>query len=114
MPSNGKPSEETLALIAEARDGAPMRTECFFCDWTFVGTAGAARDSARTHREQQHPEASVPRARKTIRMKKRSLRSKEEEAQAALDAAEANRVRAEREDAERLAKVLRGQARDAA
>lgn len=96
------------------RDEQPLRTSCLFCDWVFIGLAGEGRQAALAHREEHHPEAAVKRPRKVRRITATWQRSDADREQITLDAAEANRVRAEREDAERLEKVLRARAREAA
>jgi hypothetical protein len=110
-----KPSALTL-MLQEARDNTPLTSRCTFCGWTHHGTAIEGRAAALEHRRAEHPEAAArprrPRARRS--WPKTSLRTSSDEAQIRVDAAEANRVRAEREDGERLEKVLRALARDAA
>lgn len=92
-----------------------MTSSCAFCDWMFEGTAVECRDEARVHREEKHPEACVRKARlRQRRISKRKLRTAGEEAQIAVDTAEARRLRHEREQAEMLAKIERGRARDQA
>jgi hypothetical protein len=110
----GRPAAEMKADHREWLDEQPTSTRCLFCDWTFDGTAAECRDAARVHREQKHPEATVVRGhRGRMRLAPKGQRTAAENAQAAADAAEARRVRAEREDAERLAKIERGRQRDA-
>ncbi len=89
-------------------------TSCLFCKWKHKGTAVECRDKARTHREKKHPEACVIKPRLRRRLRKRSLRSAEEEAQIAVDTTEARRLRSEREQNEMLAKIERGRERDRA
>ena len=108
----GKPAAEMRAELAAARDLEPIVTRCLFCRWKYTGNAGVGRERARRHREARHPEATV----RTVRRRRGGWRKKSdmtgsEAAQAALDAAEANRVRSEREEADRLAKVLAGRLR---
>lgn len=110
----GKPAAEMHADASHWRDQQPMTTSCAFCPWSFEGTALEGRLAARGHREQHHPEATIRRPRPSRRISLQKLRSAEQQEQVAVDAAAANRVRAEREDAERLAKVLRSRAREAA
>ncbi len=112
---SGKPAAIMRAEAAAYRDAQPLTVTCAFCGWTTTASAGESRDAAREHRQAAHPEACIrkPRQRRRVWIK-RGDRTAEHEAQATLDAAEANRVRAEREDAVRLAKVLAAQARDAA
>lgn len=108
-------SQRVRELCDEIRDAQPIVERCLFCDWTWIGLAGEGRQAALEHRKAKHPEAAVRKARVRVhRISKKALRSAGEEAQITLDAAEANRRRAEREEADRLAKVLRAQAREAA
>lgn len=107
----GKPSAEMRAEAQAIQDAQPIVTSCLFCGWRYVGLVGAGRDAARTHRELKHPEAAIRKPRKSRRIAKRAYRSPAEEEQARVDAAELNRVRAERELAEMLAKVERGRLR---
>lgn len=108
-----KTAEELRADRDERRDAAPMSTACAFCDWAFEGTAGECRDAAAAHRERAHPDAQNRLGRPRMRQVPRHLRTDAENEQGALAAAEARRVRAEREDADRLAKIERGRQRDA-
>jgi hypothetical protein len=96
-------------------DAQTTTSSCFFCDWTFTGTAAEGRDEARAHRQDEHPEACIrkPRLRKR-KISKKQIRSAGKEEQIAVDAAEARRIRHEREQSEMLAKIERGRARDAA
>ena len=69
---------------------------------------GFGKPGPRIHREEHHPEATVRRPRgRTVRLSRRADRTESEEALIMVEAAESNRVRAEREGAERLAKALR-------
>jgi hypothetical protein len=110
-----KPSALAL-MLQEFRDTAELTSRCAFCKWKHTGTAAEGRVAALEHRIAKHPEAAArprrPRARRS--WPKTSLRTSSDEAQIRVDAAEANRVRSEREDGERLEKVLRALARDAA
>jgi hypothetical protein len=95
-------------------DGQVTTSSCFFCRWKFKGTALEGREAARLHREQEHPDACIRRPRiRGSRIKKRAMRSAGEEAQIAVDTAEARRVRHEREMDDALAKVERGRQRAA-
>jgi len=106
-----KTADELRADREERRDAAPMSTSCAFCDWTFEGTAGECRDEASAHRETAHPDAQN----RVGRRRGQSIGAwrRDETDDVTADRAEANRVRAEREDAERLAKIERGRQRDA-
>jgi hypothetical protein len=110
-----KPSALAL-MLQEFRDTAPLTSRCAFCGWTHHGTALEGRAAALEHRVDKHPEAAARprRPRKRVSWQKRALRSSNDEKQIAVEAAEANRLRSEREDGERLEKVLRALARDAA
>lgn len=92
-------------------DQQPLKTGCAFCDWTHDGTAAEGRTAARAHRAQEHPSAKNRVGRRRISLKQRGQRTDEENALAALDAADARRRRAEKEDADRLAKVQRARDR---
>ncbi len=136
-PQNSPPSESVSAhtspsrsgltqagaLTAEAmkaaeRDWADRQittSSCMFCDWGHEGTASECRDAALAHRQVEHPEACIRRARpRGSRITKKKLRSAGEEEQIKVDAAEANRLRSEREQGEMLAKIERGRERDRA
>jgi hypothetical protein len=93
---------------ATTRDQQPIVEACLFCGWRYTGTTLAGRDAARTHREQEHPEAVQ---RKTYR-KPRGYRLRGPVDQDVIE--ESRRVRAERELAEMLATVERGRIRRAA
>lgn len=109
-----KSSDELRADEAARRDAQPVLTLCGLCeDFRFEGPAGEGRELARAHREAEHPQACVRRARGARRITRRAGRSEEANAQIKFEADEARRVRAEREDAERLVKVERGRQRDA-
>ncbi len=103
-----KEAEQALA------DSQTATTSCMFCGWKHKGPAGEGRDLARAHREKKHPEACTIKPRLRRRLRKRSLRSAEEEAQIAVDTAEARRLRSQREQDEMLAKIERGRERDRA
>lgn len=112
-PITPKTADEFRAESEERRDQQPMATGCGFCDWRFEGTAGACREAAAAHREVEHPDATnrVGRGRgRGIGKWQRDTRNPDV---IAADRAEANRVRAEREDAERLANIELGRQRDA-
>jgi hypothetical protein len=90
-------------------------SSCAFCRWKFKGTAFEGRGAALAHRQEKHPEACIRKPRRSgTRITKRKLRSAGEEEQIKVDAAEANRVRAEREQGEMLAKIERGRERERA
>ncbi len=89
-------------------------TVCAFCGWKHKGTALEGREQARAHRQEHHPEACVLKPRMRRRISKKKLRSAAENEQIAVDAAEARRVRSERETDEMLAKIEKGRARDRA
>ena len=109
---SGFSGEVLRARHQEWADSNPARSECLFCNWSHQGTAGECREAALEHRQQEHPEACIRKPRgKGRRITKRKLRSASEEEQIKVDAAEANRVRREREVAEMLEKVERGRAR---
>jgi hypothetical protein len=111
---NGKQSALSK-LLQEIRDASIVTESCLFCDWRYEGTALDGRAQALDHRKRKHPEAvGKKRARVRRSWPASNRRSDEENAAIAVDAAELNRVRAEREDGERLAKVLRARAREAA
>jgi hypothetical protein len=96
-------------------DQQTMTSSCAFCDWTHEGPALEVREFALAHRQVEHPEACVRRARpRGSRITKRKLRSAGEEAQIKIDAAEANRIRAEREQDQMLATIERGRERNRA
>jgi hypothetical protein len=108
----GKPMAELRAEAEADRDNQPVTESCLFCRWTYTGPAGVGRERARRHRETRHPEATVRRVRRRRGgWRKKSDMTVSEAAQASLDAAEANRARAEREEAEKLATILRGRLR---
>jgi hypothetical protein len=87
-------------------------SSCFFCGWTHTGSALECRERALAHRQAKHPEACIRRPRpKGSRIMKRKLRTAGEEEQIKIDAAEANRLRHERELEEMVAKVERGRVR---
>ncbi len=93
-------------------DDQHTTTTCFFCDWTYVGSAGDGRLEALAHRQVEHPDACIRKPRpRGSRITKRRLRSAGQEEQIKVDAAESNRIRAEREQDEMLAKIERGRAR---
>jgi hypothetical protein len=96
-------------------DGQITTSSCFFCRWKFKGTALEGREAALEHRREKHPEALIRRPRtRGSRIKRRELRTVGEEAQMAVDTAEARRVRHEREMGEALAKVEKGRERNRA
>ena len=96
-------------------DSVITTTSCLFCeDWKHEGSAGEGREQARAHREKEHPEACIRKPRQRKRQTKRELRSAGEQEQIAVDAAHANRVRREREEAQMLEKIERGRERDRA
>ena len=95
-------------------DGQVVTSSCAFCDWTHEGTALEGREEAKKHREKEHPEACIRKPRMRRRISKQKLRSASEEEQISVDAAEARRIRAERDEAAILAKIERGRLRDAA
>ncbi len=98
----------------EWADSQTITTACAFCDWTFEGTVLEGREKALAHRQKKHPEACIRRPRpKGSRITKRKLRTAGEEEQIKIDAAEANRVRSEREQAQMLATIERGRLRAA-
>ena len=107
----GRPVAEMKAEHQEWLDSQPTSTSCLFCDWTFDGTAAECRDAAAAHREQSHPDAQNRLGRR--RGKSVGAWRKEAGETASAERAEANRLRAEREDADRLAKIERGRQRDA-
>ena len=108
-------SEAMKTSHQEWADTVQTTSFCAFCDWTHEGTALEGREAARAHREKKHPEACIRRARpKGSRISKRKLRSAGEEEQIKIDAAEARRLRSEREQAEMLEKMERGRERDRA
>jgi hypothetical protein len=73
------------------------------------------REAALEHRREKHPEALIRKPRiRGSRIKKRGNRTAGEEAQIAVDIAEARRVRHEREMGEALAKIEKGRDRDRA
>lgn len=111
--AGGKKIGEINADHQEWLDAQELTTACAFCDWSFTGRSDVGRDAARQHREAKHPEANVRRSRRGSLIVPKHRRTEAEEAEAAVNAAEANRVRAEREDAERVAKIERGRQRDA-
>jgi hypothetical protein len=113
-PSTGKPAAVFRAEQQAAADIIQTVTSCLHClDWTHTGTALQGREASLEHRRVQHPETLLLKPRKGHKgMRKRSLRSAHEEEQVSLDAAEANRARSEREQAEMLAKIERGRLRD--
>jgi hypothetical protein len=92
-------------------DDQDTTTTCAFCDWRHVGSAGDGREEALEHRRAEHPEACIRKPRRQKRISKKLIRTAGEEEQIKVDAAEANRVRAEREQAEMLAKIERGRER---
>ncbi len=114
--SEGLPSAQSMREAHQAwADTQDITTSCFFCAWTFVGPAGEGREKALAHRQKKHPEACIRKARRRgSRISKRKNRTPGEEAQIKLDTEEANRVRAEREQGEMLAKIERGRERDRA
>jgi hypothetical protein len=96
-------------------DQQTLTSSCAFCDWTHEGPALEVRELALAHRQVEHPEACIRRARpKGSRIMKRKLRSAGEEEQVKIDAAEANRLRSEREQAQMLATIERGRERNRA
>lgn len=105
---HGKPNVSLSEMLERRRDEQPVTQRCLFCAWTWIGLAGEGREAARSHREERHPEAvarRVPRRRKSLTRPEQKLTEREYD--------ELKRARQERDEAERLAKVLRGQARDA-
>ncbi len=103
-----KEAEQALA------DSQLATSSCMFCGWTYEGPAGEGRKRAKAHREKKHPEACVIKPRLRRRLSKRSMRSAEEEAQIAVDTAEARRLRSQREQKDMLATIERGRLRAAA
>lgn len=111
---SGQPIEKTEPKSADElradrewlRDQQPLLTACVFCDWTFAGTVGEGRRAALEHRVVEHSAAAVRvgRGRRGMRWGK----SDESDPLVVAARAEQNRVRAEREDADRLAKIERG------
>lgn len=95
-------------------DEQSTTTSCAFCDWTHEGTALEGRELAIVHRKEKHPEACIRKPRMRRRISKRALRTAGEEEQISVDAAEAKRIRAERDEAAILAKIERGRLRDEA
>lgn len=95
-------------------DGQSTVSLCAFCDWRHEGTAAEGREAALAHRQEKHPEACIRKPRLRRRISKKNLRTAGEEEQIAVDAAEANRLRRERDEAAVLAKIERGRLRDAA
>jgi hypothetical protein len=96
-------------------DQQTLTSSCAFCDWKHEGPALEVRELALKHRQDEHPEACIRRARpRGSRITKRKLRSAGEEAQIKIDAAEANRIRAEREQDQMLATIERGRERNRA
>jgi uncharacterized protein YaiL (DUF2058 family) len=115
MPSStGKPAAVIRAEQQAFADAMQTITFCIHCpDWTHTGTALEGREASLKHRRREHPETLIRKPRKGHKgMRKRALRSAREEEQVSLDAAEANRARSEREQAEMLAKIERGRLRD--
>lgn len=53
----GKTAAEFDADYRARLDGQPVATRCFFCDWTYNGTAAEGREAARDHRLVEHPKA---------------------------------------------------------
>jgi hypothetical protein len=48
---------ERIDLEHRARmDARPLTVSCALCWWTWAGTAGEAREQARAHRSDKHPE----------------------------------------------------------
>jgi hypothetical protein len=93
-------------------DQQTLTSSCAFCGWTHEGPALEVRESALKHREVEHPEACIRRPRpKGSRITKKKLRTAGEDEQIKIDAAEANRLRRERELEEMMEKVERGRAR---
>jgi hypothetical protein len=82
-------------------------SSCFFCSWTFEGSALEGREKAKAHRERKHPEACIRKPRLRRRITKKSIRSAGEEEQIKVDAAEARRLRHDRDFAKVLAKVAK-------
>ncbi len=107
-------SEAMRQAHQEWIDAQVISTACAFCDWTHEGPAGEGRAEARVHREKKHPEACVLKPRMRRRISKKRLRSAAEDAQIKVDAAEARRIRSERETNEMLAKIEKGRVRDRA
>jgi hypothetical protein len=108
-------TSEEMRLAHQAwLDGQVTTSSCFFCRWKFKGTALEGREAALEHRREKHPEALIRKPRiRGSRIKKRGNRTAGEEAQIAVDTAEARRVRHEREMDDALAKVERGRQRAA-
>jgi uncharacterized protein YaiL (DUF2058 family) len=113
-PSTGKPMAQFRAELQASADIVQTITLCLHCpDWTHSGTALEGREASLQHRRVEHPETLIRKPRRGHKgMRKRALRSAREEEQVSLDAAEANRARSEREQAEMLAKIERGRLRD--
>lgn len=109
----GKPATEMQAEHREWLDAQPLATSCAFCEWTFEGTTAECREAARAHREQEHPAATNRLGRHRRKSKPKHQRTDAEKEQASREATEARRVRAEREDAARVAQIERGRQRDA-
>jgi hypothetical protein len=113
--SDGTRTAESLRETLQAFSDQVLTTSsCAFCDWTHVGTALEGRDAALKHRQKKHPDACIRKPRRQRRISKKSIRSAGEEEQIKVDAAEARRVRSEREQSEMLAKIERGRERDRA
>ncbi len=108
-------SAESIRADGQAwADAQVMTSSCAFCGWTVEGTALDCREEALKHRQKKHPEACILKPRLRRRISKKKNRSAAEEAQIAVDTAEARRVRAQREQEEMLAKIEKGRARDRA
>ncbi len=111
----GLKSAEAIRADGQAWADAQVAVSyCMFCDWKHEGPAVECRVEALAHRQKKHPEACVLRPRMRRRISKRKNRSATEEAQIAVDTAEANRVRRERDEAQVMAKIERGRERDRA
>jgi hypothetical protein len=93
------------AAHQEWADGQVTTSSCAFCSWTFEGTALEGRERAKAHRERKHPEACIRKPRRQRRITKKSIRSAGEEEQIKVDAAEARRLRHDRDFAKVLAKI---------
>lgn len=111
QPTTEKTRGDIYADIRARLDAQPMVARCAFCpDWQFEGTAAEGRDAQAAHRAEAHPDAKLRRGRRRTPGLTWSKADKNDP-RVTEERAEANRIRAEKEDAERLAKVERAKAR---